>query len=152
MGPQPLGDSEMKKSTAEYIKSVCDMDLRRGNNMAKAQVMLRNLNYFAAYGARTGYVGDIPFEELEGCLKAMVRKYDISVGSILAITDIAGEVTWNGGTLRSDVEGKSRWMFTVHASDLYEYMVKLVLMTFINIKVNKVPKRDAKSKLEVMHR
>lgn len=142
----------MKKSTAEYIKSICDMDLRRGNNMAKAQVMLRNLNYFAAYGAKAGYVGDIPFEELEGCLKAMVRKYDISVGSILAITDISGGVTWNGGTLRSDVRGKDRWMFTVHASDLYEYMVKVILLTFVNIKTRDVPKRDAKAKLEVMHR
>lgn len=137
----------MKQQTVEYIKDLCSKDLSQGNNMARAQVMLRNMKFFEAYGAATGYVGLIPFEELERCLKAMVKKYDVAVGSILAITDIDGGVTWNGGMTKR--EGSSdphssdaKWMFTVHADDLYEYMVKLVLMAFIRIKEMKIKKRD----------
>ena len=137
----------MKQSTVDYIKDLClNKKLSQGNNMARAQVMLRNIKFFEAYGAATGYIGNIPFEELEKCLKAMVKKYDVMVGSILAITDIEGGVTWNGGMLRREgssnqYDKDAKWMFTVHADDLYEYMVKLVLMSFIRIKERKIKKR-----------
>ena len=71
----------MKQSTVDYIKDLClNKKLSQGNNMARAQVMLRNIKFFEAYGVATGYVGNIPFEELEKCMKAMVKKYDLIVG------------------------------------------------------------------------
>ena len=146
----------MKSSTIDYIKRICKLDLNRGHNMAKAQVMLKNINFFRAYGAKNGYADNIPFEALEGSLKQMVKKYDVSVGQILAITDIDGSVTWHGGMYYTDrVTAASRnvWLFTIHSNDLYEYMVKLVLMSFVSIKTSdKIQKRDPESVKETMRR
>ena len=84
----------------------------------------------------------------------MVKKYDVSVGQILAITDISGKVTWHGGMYRNnrDKQSKTNWMFTVHSDDLYEYMVKLVLMSFVCIKTMGVDKRDTEAVLDSMRR
>lgn len=146
----------MKQSTIDYIKKICSTDLRTRNNMAKAQVMLTNINYFRAYGARNGIDGDIPFDALEGALKKMVKKYDVMVGQILAITDVDGTVTWHGGmyyTDRAVDPTKSVWLFTIHSEDLYEYMVKLVLMSFISIKTSdRIQKRDPEAVKETMRR
>ena len=146
----------MKSSTIDYIKRICKLDLHKGNNMAKAQVMLKNINFFRAYGAKNGYADNIPFEALEGSLKQMVKKYDVSVGQILAITDIDGSVTWHGGMYYTDrVTAASRnvWLFTIHSNDLYEYMVKLVLMSFVSIKTSdKIQKRDPEAVKETMRR
>ena len=146
----------MKSSTIDYIKRICKLDLNRGHNMAKAQVMLKNINFFRAYGAKNGYADNIPFEALEGSLKQMVKKYDVSVGQILAITDIDGSVTWHGGMYYTDrVTAASRnvWLFTIHSNDLYEYMVKLVLMSFVSIKTSdKIQKRDPENVKETMRR
>lgn len=146
----------MKSSTIDYIKDVCKLDLNRGHNMAKAQVMLKNINFFREYGAKNGYADNIPFESLEGALKEMVKKYDVSVGQILAITDIDGGVTWHGGMYYTDrvtAASKNVWLFTIHSNDLYEYMVKLVLMSFVSIKTSdKIQKRDPESVKETMRR
>lgn len=146
----------MKSSTISYIKDVCKLDLNKGNNMAKAQVMLKNINFFRAYGAKNGYAENIPFEALEGSLKQMVKKYDVSVGQILAITDIDGSVTWHGGMYYIDrvtADSKNVWLFTIHSNDLYEYMVKLVLMSFVSIKTSdKIQKRDPEAVKETMRR
>ena len=146
----------MKSSTIDYIKDVCKLDLNKGNNMAKAQVMLKNINFFRAYGAKNGYADNIPFEALEGSLKQMVKKYDVSVGQILAITDIDGSVTWHGGMYYTDrvtADSKNVWLFTIHSNDLYEYMVKLVLMSFVSIKTSdKIQKRDPEAVKETMRR
>lgn len=146
----------MKSSTIDYIKRICKLDLNKGNNMAKAQVMLKNINFFRAYGAKNGYAENIPFEALEGSLKQMVKKYDVSVGQILAITDVDGSVTWHGGMYYTDrvtAASKNVWLFTIHSNDLYEYMVKLVLMSFVSIKTSdKIQKRDPEAVKETMRR
>ena len=146
----------MKSLTIDYIKRICKLDLNKGNNMAKAQVMLKNINFFRAYGAKNGYAENIPFEALEGSLKQMVKKYDVSVGQILAITDIDGSVTWHGGMYYTDrvtASSKNVWLFTIHSNDLYEYMVKLVLMSFVSIKTSdKIQKRDPEAVKETMRR
>ena len=142
----------MKQRTVDYIKDICNSKLSEGNNMARAQLMLKNLNFFRGYNNASGFIGNIPFEALEDCLKAMVKKYDVSVGSILAITDVRGGITWNGGMNDRKKQGRAGWMFTVHGDTLYEYMVKLVLMSFIKIKELKVSKRDAEAELEKMRR
>lgn len=144
----------MKQETIDYIKELCGESLYDGNNMARAQVMLKNFNFFREYNNESGFVDNIPFEALEGCLKSMVKKYDVSVGQILAITDISGKVTWHGGMYRNnrDKQSKTNWMFTVHSDDLYEYMVKLVLMSFVCIKTMGVDKRDTEAVLDSMRR
>lgn len=146
----------MKQSTVDYIKDICSKDLSREIDMTRAQVMLKNINFFRDYGARAGYDGNIPFEALEGALKKMVKKYDVLIGQILAITDINGSVTWHGGMYYTDRVGqdsKSIWLFTIHSENLYEYMVKLVLMSFISIKTSDViRKRDPESVKEGMRR
>ena len=146
----------MKKSTVDYIKDICSRDLTRESDMIKAQVMLKNINFFRDYGVKAGYDGNIPFEALEGALKKMVKKYDVLIGQILAITDIDGSVTWHGGMYYTDRVGqnsKSIWLFTIHSQNLYEYMVKLVLMSFISIKTSdKIRRRDPEVVKETMRR
>ena len=152
----------MKQQTVDYIKSLCAQDLRQKNNMDKAQVMLKNMNVFREYGCKAGYSGNIPFEQLEHALKLMVRKYDVLVGQILAITDVEGEVTWHGGMYYVDRDkkvdrlsesGRNVWLFTIHSTDLYEYMVKLVLMSFVSIKTSgKVKRRDPETVKSMMRR
>ena len=40
----------MKQSTVDYIKDLClNKKLSQGNNMARAQVMLRNIKFFEAH-------------------------------------------------------------------------------------------------------
>ena len=144
----------MKQKTIDYIKELCGVSLYDKNNMARAQLMLKNFNLFSEYNNGSGFVGNIPFEALEGCLKTMVEKYDVSVGQILAITDISGKVTWHGGMYKNSHEKnvKTSWMFTVHSDDLYEYMVKLVLMSFVGVKTMNVKKRDTEAVLDGMRR
>ena len=144
----------MKQKTIDYIKEICGASLYEKNNMARAQLMLKNFNFFREYNNESGFVGNIPFEALEDCLKSMVEKYDVSVGQILAITDISGKVTWHGGMYKNshDKNVKTSWMFTVHSNDLYEYMVKLVLMSFVSVKTMNVKKRDTEAVLDGMRR
>lgn len=144
----------MKQETIDYIKELCATSLYDANNMARAQLMLKNFNFFRQYNNESGFIGNIPFEALEGCLKSMVKKYDVAVGQILAITDISGKVTWHGGMYKNgrSKQQKTNWMFTVHSDDLYEYMVKLVLMSFICVKTMDVNKRDTEAVLDSMRR
>lgn len=146
----------MNQSTIDYIKDICSRDLTKESDMTKAQVMLKNINFFRDYGAKAGYDGNIPFEALEGALKKMVKKYDVLIGQILAITDIDGSVTWHGGMYYTDRVGqnsKSVWLFTIHSQNLYEYMVKLVLMSFLSIKTSdKIRGRDPEAAKETMRR
>ena len=57
----------MKQETIDYIKELCGESLYDDNNMARAQVMLKNFNFFREYNNESGFVDNIPFEALEGC-------------------------------------------------------------------------------------
>lgn len=147
----------MKQSVIDHIQKICSSDLSNSNDMEKAQVMLKNFKAFRCYGVMAGYEGNIPFEALESFLKDLVRKYDVIIGQILAITDIEGGVTWHGGmyyaTETERGARKSNWLFTIHSNDLYEYMVKLVLLSFLTVKTSDhVKLRDPEAIRENMRR
>jgi len=147
----------MKQSVIDHIQKICSTNLNEKNNMAKAQVMLKNFAAFRKFNNASGFSGNIPFEELEMFLKQVVRKYDVMIGQILAITDVDGCVTWHGGMYYVDGDSvgarKSNWLFTIHSDDLYEYMVKLVLLSFVSVKTSpNVKLRDADTLKESMRR
>lgn len=124
----------MKQQDIDYIKKICNEKHSKQIWATRAQVMAKNIK---SLKEACGDEGDIPFEALEGFLKSAVRKYDISVGQILTITDVTGEMTYHAGitTASRDPETKkSRWLFTVHADTLYELYIKLSLMTFVSVK------------------
>lgn len=149
-------DTMMKQSVIEHIQKICSMNLNEKNNMAKAQVMLKNFKDFKKFNNASGFSGNIPFEDLEAFLKKLVKKYDVMIGQILAITDVDGDVTWHGGMYYVDGCGKARksnWLFTIHSDDLYEYMVKLVLLSFVSVKTSEhVKVRDPESVKDAMRR
>ncbi len=130
----------MKQQDIDYIKKICNEKHTKKIWATRAQVMAKNIKPInEASGG-----GKISFDVLESFLKSMVKKYGISVGSILTITDINGSMTYHAGIVTSyknEKTGKSDWLFTVHADTMYELYVKLVLMTFVTIKEGRVEKR-----------
>lgn len=140
----------MKQQTKDYIESICKEDLSIVSNMYKAQMMLRNFKSFRDCDTTE----NVPFSLLEKHLKRFVSKYDVSIGQIMAITDITGEMSWHGGMFSNEKNeyGRSTWMFTVHANDIYSYIVKIVLMSFVYVKDGKIPLRDPNKKLDKMRR
>lgn len=127
----------MKVSDFEYIRSICDRNLREDANMERAQRLLRRFRELSDYRDDPN---PIPMTVIERFLKKMVGKYMVFCANILAITDVRGQYTWHGGMYRQDGQ-KSTWMFTVHADDLYDYMVKLALMGFVAIREQKPDRR-----------
>lgn len=128
----------MKQQDIDYIKQICNEKHSKQVWATRAQVMAKNIKPLKE---ACGDDGDIPFGALEEFLKSAVRKYDISVGQILTITDVTGEMTYHAGitTASRDPETKkSRWLFTVHADTLYELYIKLSLMTFVSVKAGSV--------------
>ena len=124
----------MKQQDIDYIKKICDEKHSKQIWATRAQVMAKNIKSLKAACVDGG---DIPLESLDEFLKSAVKKYDISVGQILTITDVTGEMTYHAGinTASRDPETKkSKWLFTVHADTLYELYIKLVLMTFVTVK------------------
>ena len=147
----------MKQSVVEHIQKICSENLNSKNNMDKAQVMLKNFKAFRKFNNESGFIGNIPFQDLERFLKSIVRKYDVMIGQILAITDVDGDVTWHGGmyycTGNDTKARKTNWLFTIHSDDLYEYMVKLVLLSFVSVKTSDhVKLRDPEAVKESMRR
>lgn len=131
----------MKQQDIDYIKKICNEKHSKQIWATRAQVMAKNVKSLKA--ACDGN-DDIPFDALEEFLKSAVKKYGISVGQILTITDVNGGMTYHAGIVTSykdPVTNKTTWLFTVHADTMYELYVKLALMTFVTIKEGKVERR-----------
>lgn len=138
----------MKQQDIEYIKKICSQDLNEGNWMARAQVMLKNIKPLkeASLDNEERLV-DVPMEALEIFLFKMVRKYEMSVGTITTITDRDGEMTYHSGIFGKGLDVVTKrpiWLFTVHSKTIYETYVKLVLMSFVSIKEGKIDRRVVK--------
>ena len=130
----------MKRADIDWIKKICDEKHTKSIWAKRAQVMAKNIKQLKDASGD----GDIPFEALEMLLKSMVKKYDIKVGSMLAITDVAGVMTYHAGMVTASMNtstGRSDWLFTVHSDSMYEMYIKLVLMTFVTVKDGRVGKR-----------
>ena len=128
----------MKDADAKYIQEICDKDLNKDEKwMTRAQVMLKNIRPL-----KENIDGNkkIPIEALEKVMKLMVKKYRMSIGHVLVITGIKGEMSYHAGMSTSNLS-KNVWLFTIHADTIYETYVKLVLMSFVAIKQHKVVRR-----------
>lgn len=132
----------MKQADIDWIKKICNEKQTKNVWAKRAQVMAKNIKPLQA--ACDGD-GDIPFEALEQFVKTLVKKYSISVGAILTITDVTGGMTYHTGvTSASKDEGTKRnnWLFTVHADTMYEMYMKISLMAFVAVKQGQVEKRS----------
>lgn len=130
----------MKREDIDWIKKICSEKHTKDIWAKRAQVMAKNIKQLKEASGE----GDIPFEALELLFKSMVKKYDIMIGSILAITDVTGGVTYHAGIVsahKNKSTGRSDWLFTVHGDTMYELYIKLVLMTFATVKDGRVGKR-----------
>lgn len=131
----------MKQQDIDYIKKICNEKHSKQIWATRAQVMAKNIKSLKAACVDDG---DIPFDALEEFLKSAVKKYGVSVGQILTITDVTGGMTYHAGIVTSyknPVTNKTTWLFTVHADTMYELYIKLALMTFVTIKEGKVERR-----------
>ena len=132
----------MKQQDIDYIKQVCEEKHSKQVWAARAQVMAKNIKPLKmAVGDESSETKKIPFEALEEFVEATVRKYDMSLGYILTITDVDGNTTYNDGVTTSaidDTEKKFKHLFTVHGDTVYELYIKLALMMLVTVKEGKV--------------
>lgn len=132
----------MKQADVDWIKKICKEKQTKNIWAKRAQVMAKNIK--PLHAACDGDE-DIPFEALEQFVKSIVRKYDMSVGTILTITDIDGGMTYHTGMTSASMNPETRrhdWLFTVHADTMYEMYMKLSLMAFVTVKQGRVGKRN----------
>ena len=135
----------MKQADIDWIKKICNEKHSKQIWATRAQVMAKNIKPLKA--ACDGN-DDIPFETLEQFVKSLVRKYDMSVGTILTITDVDGGMTYHAGITSASMNPETKrhdWLFTVHADTMYEMYMKLSLMAFVTVKQGRVGKRKEPS-------
>lgn len=85
--------------------------------------------------------GNIEFNDVEQTLKLFIKKYKLHIGYILIVTDKDGEMLYNAGASSTIINGKSKWLFTVHSPNIYELYAKLVMMLFKMSKEGKLNER-----------
>lgn len=139
----------MKQQDIDYIKQICEEKHSKQIWATRAQVMAKNIKPLKlAAGDDSSETKEIPFEALEEFVEATVRKYDMSLGYILTITDIDGNTTYHDGVTTSaidDTEKKFKHLFTVHGDTVYELYIKLALMMLVTVKEGKVGLRKERS-------
>lgn len=139
----------MKQQDIDYIKKICEEKHSKQIWATRAQVMAKNIKPLKlAAGDDSSETKEIPFEALEEFVEATVRKYDMSLGYILTITDVDGNTTYHDGVTTSaidDTEKKFKHLFTVHGDTVYELYIKLALMMLVTVKEGKVGLRKERS-------
>lgn len=139
----------MKQQDIDYIKQICEEKHSKQIWATRAQVMAKNIKPLKlAAGDDSSETKEIPFEALEEFVEATVRKYDMSLGYILTITDVDGNTTYHDGVTTSaidDTEKKFKHLFTVHGDTVYELYIKLALMMLVTVKEGKVGLRKERS-------
>lgn len=132
----------MKQQDIDYIKKICEEKHSKQIWATRAQVMAKNIKPLKlAAGDDLSETKKIPFEALEEFVEATARKYDMSLGYILTITDVDGNTTYHDGVTTSaidDTEKKFKHLFTVHGDTVYELYIKLALMMLVTVKEGKV--------------
>ena len=132
----------MKQQDIDYIKQICEEKHSKQIWATRAQVMAKNIKPLKlAAGDDSSETKKIPFEALEEFVEATVRKYDMSLGYILTITDVDGNTTYHDSvdtTALDETTKKFKHLFTVHGDTVYELYIKLVLMMLVTVKEGKV--------------
>jgi hypothetical protein len=139
----------MKRQDIDYIKKICEEKHSKQIWATRAQVMAKNIKPLKlAAGDDSSETNKIPFEALEEFVEATARKYDMSLGYILTITDVDGNTTYHDGVTTSaidDTEKKFKHLFTVHGDTVYELYIKLALMMLVTVKEGNVGLRKERS-------
>lgn len=139
----------MKQTDIDWIKKICNEKHSKQIWATRAQVMAKNIKPLKmAVGDESSETKKIPFEALEEFVEATVRKYDMSLGYILTITDVDGNTTYHDGVTTSAIDGtekKFKHLFTVHGDTVYELYIKLALMMLVTVKEGKVGLRKERS-------
>ncbi len=131
----------MKQQDIDYIKQICEEKHSKQIWATRAQVMAKNIKPLKlAAGDDSNETKKIPFEALEEFVEATIRKYDLSLGYILTITDVDGNTTYHDSvdTAALDETTKEfKHLFTVHGDTVYELYIKLALMMLVTVKEGK---------------
>lgn len=139
----------MKQQDIDYIKQICEEKHSKQIWATRAQVMAKNIKPLKlAAGDDSSETKKIPFEALEEFVEATVRKYDMSLGHILTITDVDGNTTYHDGVGTAafdETTKKFKHLFTVHGDTVYELYIKLALMMLVTVKEGKVGLRNERS-------
>ncbi len=131
----------MKQQDVDWIKKICNEKHSKQIWATRAQVMAKNIKLLKA---SCDGDDDIPSKALEQFVKSLVKKYDMSVGTIMTITDVDGGMTYHTWMMSASMNPETRrhdWLFTVHADTMYEMYMKLSLMAFVTVKQGRVGKR-----------
>lgn len=132
----------MKQHDIDCIKQICEEKHSKQVWAARAQVMAKNIKPLKmAVGDESSETKKIPFEAIEDFVEATIKKYDVSIGHILTITDVDGNTTYHDGVTTSaidDTEKKFKHLFTVHGDTVYELYIKLALMMLVTVKEGNV--------------